>query len=430
MFQSVRRGLGVCGAAVWAVAVLLWAPGLSGSVSGLSASASTKTGPPHGGTARPELQRRLDEVVAAGAPGVVALVNEGRGGWRGDRAVWQDARGVADLQTRRPMRPDVRFRVGSLTKSFVATVALQLVAERRLALTDTVGRWLPGALPYGDQVTVRQLLNHTSGVPDFVAQVVPGLYAGDRFRSWRPRELVALVAGQPPEFPAGSQWSYSNANYVLVGMIIERVTGRELGSELERRIFRPLQLRDTYFPVDFPFLLSYARGYALDLDEEGSPIEGPLLDFTVYNPSLAWAAGNIVSDMDDLARFYRALLGGRLLEPAQLAEMKTRVELVPGIGYGLGMFVFDTDCGSMWGHTGGIQGFLNEFFSSEDGTRQYGVMLNVDPPPEAVFEPNLRATDQALAEAFGRPCPYPPAPSSTSVPMTAMGAMQHGVADR
>ncbi len=170
------------------------------------------------------------------------------------------------------------------------------------------------------------------------------LYGGNRLRSWQPQELVGLVAGQPPDFPAGTAWSYSNTNYVLAGLIIERVTGRDLGRELERRIFRPLGLRDTYFPVDFPFLLwPSARGYSLDLDEAGTPIEGRLLDFTVYNPSLAWGAGNIVSDMDDIARFYRALLGGRLLPPEQLAEMKTRMEIEPGVaGYGLGLFVFDT----------------------------------------------------------------------------------------
>jgi D-alanyl-D-alanine carboxypeptidase len=189
-------------------------------------------------------------------------------------------------------------------------------------------------------------------------------------------------------------------------MIIERVTGHALARELERRIFRPLHLRDTSFPVNFPFLLwPHSRGYSLGLDDEGFPIEGPLLDFTVYNPSLAWGAGNIVSDMDDLARFYRALLGGRLLPPAQLAQMKTTVELEPGVGYGLGLFRFDTGCGPIWGHGGAIPGFSNELFNSEDGTRQYGVMMNAEIAPIAVFEPYFEAIDQALAEAFaGMPC--------------------------
>jgi D-alanyl-D-alanine carboxypeptidase len=434
MFRSARRGLGLAITTACALAALLAAPG-----SGWSASASTTTDARHGGQARPELQRRLDAVVAAGAPGVVALVNEGRRGWRddddhgwgGDRSVWQTARGVADLQTGRPMRPDVRFRVGSVTKSFVATVVLQLVAEGRLSLSDTVERWLPGVLPYGSEVTVRQVLNHTSGVPDYVLTPFIELYGGNRSRSWQPRELVGLVSGLPPDFPAGTGWSYSNTGYVLAGLIIERVTRRDLGRELDRRIFRPLGLRETYFPVDFPFLLwPHPSGYSLDYDEAGNPIEGRLLDFTVYNPSMAWAAGNVVSDMDDIARFYRALLGGRLLPPAQLAEMKTRTEILPGVvGYGLGLFVFDSDCGPVWGHGGSIPGFGNELFSSEDGRRQYGLMINAETAPEAVYEAYFQAAEQALSEAFGRPCVFAE-PSSGAQPIAAAGTRPRSMAGR
>ena len=213
----------------------------------------------------------------------------------------------------------------------MATVVLQLVGEGRLSLSDTVERWLPGILPYGDQITVRQLLNHTSGVPDYTFEPLVALYRGDRFRSWRPRELVALIADRPPDFAAGTAWSYSNTDYVLAGLIVERVTGHRLGREVERRIFRPLRLRDSSFPTDFPFLRGpHARGYSLQLDDELNFVE-PLFDITVYNPSLAWGSGNMVSDLDDLARFFRALLAGRLLPPALLAEMKTPVETGQGL---------------------------------------------------------------------------------------------------
>jgi D-alanyl-D-alanine carboxypeptidase len=227
--------------------------------------------------------------------------------------VWTNASGVADLHTGRPMRPSDRFRAGSLTKPFVATVVLQLVAEGKLSLSDTVERWLPGILPYGDQITVRQLLNHTSGVPDYTPAPLAGLYRGDRFRSWRPGELVGLVAGQPPDFPPGSAWSYSNTGYVLLGMIIERVTGQRLGRELERRIFRPLRMRDTSFVTNFPWLAGrHADGYSLQYDDGYNPIEGTLFDITVFNPSFAWAAGAVLSNEADLAPFFGALLGGRL----------------------------------------------------------------------------------------------------------------------
>jgi D-alanyl-D-alanine carboxypeptidase len=355
---------------------------------------------------RPELQQRLEQVVAAGAPGVVALVNDdSRSGHR--HGIWTAATGVADLRSGRPMRPEDRFRAGSQTKTFVATVVLQLVGEGRLSLSDTVERWLPGILPYGDRITVRQLLNHTAGVPDYALIPKRDLYQGIRFRSWTPRELVALVADQPQLFPAGSVWSYSNTNYVLAGLIVEAVTGHSLRAELARRIFRPLRLRDTYFPVNFPFLVGpHARGYSLDLDDDLNPIEGPLLDVTVFNPSGIWATGNLVSNEQDLARFYRGLLGGRLLSGALLAEMKRPFPVFPGFGYGLGLFVVDTPCGTVFGHEGGTPGFDNWLLTSDDGSRQFGVMINADDAPAAVSEPFMTlALDQGIREAFsGQPC--------------------------
>jgi D-alanyl-D-alanine carboxypeptidase len=197
---------------------------------------------------------------------------------------------------------------------------------------------------------------------------------------------------------------------VLIGMIIERATGRSLGRELEQRIFRPLRLRATSFPVHFPLLAGpHARGYSLDVDEDLNPVEGRLLDFTVFDPSLAWGAGNLVSNLHDIARFYRALLGGRLLAPELLAEMKTRVDIIPGVaGYGLGLFVYDTDCGPIWGHDGGIPGFSNEVFASEDGTRLYGLMINAELAPELVYEQFALAGEIAGEEVFaGLPCVTP-----------------------
>ena len=356
---------------------------------------------------RPEMEHVLEQLVAAGAPGAVAIVNDGsRSGHR--PRVWAGASGVADLRSGRPMQPDDGFRVGSMTKTFVATVALQLVDEGRLSLSDTVERWLPGLLPYGDKITVRQLLDHTSGIPE--AAFIPklALYQGVRFRSWTPPELVALIAHQPPVFPAGSQWAYTNTNYLLAGLIVEAVTRRSLGAELARRIFRPLQLRHTYFPVNFPFLVEpHASGYSLALDDNLNPIGGPLLDFTVYNPSSLWAEGNIVSTERDLARFFRALLGGRLLSGALLADMKRPVAVsVPGFGYGLGLYVVDTPCGTLFGHTGGVPGFQNWLFNSADGSRQVGVMINADSAPAAVDEPFTGlAFEQGIRAAFsGQPC--------------------------
>lgn len=408
-------------------ALCLWVAALSLALVATPARAAGVDGWGRQDHPRPELQQRLDAIVAAGAPGVVALVNDGSG-WDHRSRIWTGASGVADLRTGRPMRPEHRFRVASLTKPFVATVVLQLAGEGRLSLSDTVERWLPGILPYGDEITVRQLLNHTAGVPEYALTPLRDAYRGIRFRSWTPRELVALVAGQPPTSPAGSTWSYSNTGYVLAGLVVEAVTGRSLGREIERRIFRPLRLRDTYFPVDFPFLAGpHARGYSLDLDDELNPIEGPLLDFTVFNPSAIWGAGNIVSNEQDLARFFRALLGGRLLPGAMLAEMKTVVEVAPGAGYGLGLLVLDTPCGRLFGHDGGVPGFSNHMLNSEDGSRQFGLMMNAETAPAAAYERYSMALEQGVLEAFaGQPC----AAGEPQMPRHVAGALRGRAAPR
>jgi len=340
---------------------------------------------------RVELRRLLDQVVAAGAPGAAARMADQRG-------VTQAASGVADQQTGRFMRPGLNYRIGSITKSFVATVVLQLVAEDRLALEDTVERWLPGILPYGDQVTVRQLLNHTGGVPDYIGQPMLLLYTDPQaqFRAWTPRELIALIADLPLNFPPGTAWSYSNAGYVLAGMIVEAATGGTLDQELRRRIFRPLRLRNTVLPVDRPTIpRPYAGGYGLPLGQQ----QGPLLNFTVYNPSLAWAAGALVSDLGEVEKFFRALLRGRLLPRSLLAVMTTPFPTGRGFGYGLGLLVIETPAGRLLGHDGAVPGFRDVVLSTEDGRRQVGVMMNAyldSPAMSEAFEQMIIALEAHL----------------------------------
>jgi D-alanyl-D-alanine carboxypeptidase len=405
MTRPARRTLSILLAVAMAVGVLLLAPARAGAVASPSGAGSTVAAPQrlHPG----ELRQLLDQLVAAGAPGAAALVRDGY-------TVKQAASGLADLHSGRRMRPGLNYRVGSVTKPFVATVVLQLVREGRLSLSDTVERWLPGILPYGDQVTIRQLLNHTSGVPDNALEPLVVLYTvpDGRSRAWTPRELVALIADQPPDFPPGTTWKYSNTGYVLAGMIVEAATGRKLGQELTRRIIRPLRLRDTFFPVNRPDIPGpNPRGYSLPLTDEA----GPLLDFTVYNPSLAWGAGNLISDLGDLERFFRALLGGRLLPPRLLAEMTTPVPVgMPGYGYGLGLLVFETPSGRLIGHDGAIPGFLNIVMSTEDGRRQLGVMINELITPTAVMQAFDR-TWMAIAERLLETAPVRGASTSTAL---------------
>jgi D-alanyl-D-alanine carboxypeptidase len=406
MTRPATRPLSTMLVAILAAGALLLAPARAGAAAspngraGTAAPASPRIDPG-------ELRRLLDQIVAAGAPGAAARV-------RDEHGVTAAASGVADLRTDRPMRPWLHYRVGSVTKPFVATVVLQLVAEGRLSLSDTVERWLPGILPYGDQVSIRQLLNHTSGVPDYTLEPLVRLYTDPhgRFRAWTPRELVALIADQPPNFPPGTGWSYSNTGYILAGLIIKAATGRNLGQELERRIFRPLGLRDTFFPVNRPTIPGpNPRGYSLPFNQE----TGPLLDFTVYNPSVAWAAGALISNLGDLEHFFRALLGGRLLPPRLLAEMTTPVPTGrPGFGYGLGLTVIETPAGRLLGHDGAIPGFLNFVFSTEGGRRQLGLMMNEEFATPAVYEA-FQQVFMALAMGLLEGAPSGAASASTSL---------------
>ncbi len=319
-----------------------------------------------GGLDRAALQEALDRIVATGATAALARVDSPSGGWR-------SAAGVRELG--RPARPVAggQFRVGSITKTFVATVVLQLVGEGRLRLDDTLERWLPGAIPNGARITIRNLLQHTSGVFNYT-QILFGTVEDvlrARYHTFRPEELVALAAGQPPVFEPGTAWEYSNTNYVLLGLIVRRVTGHAYGREVERRILRPLRLRGTEVPgTDVTIDGPHAHGYEpREQDGEVVPV-----DFTDLNPSMAYSAGEIVSTTADLNRFYRSLLGGRLLRPAQLTEM---LNPVGEENYGLGIYQQPLPGGpTLWGHTGGIFGYLTFSFSAPDATTQATVSIN------------------------------------------------------
>ena len=337
-----------------------------------------------------ELRTLLKQVVAAGVPGVVARVQDGR-------SARTFTAGVSDLTTGAPLLPGTRFRAGSTTKTFVATVVLQLVGEGRLALDDPVGRWLPGLVPDGDTITVRQLLNHTSGLYDHTAD--PAIAAGIvENRVFAPSELLAVTAAHPLSFAPGTGWQYSNSNYVVAGLLVEAVTGHSLGRELRRRIFEPLGLESTSFPVATGRMPGrHAHGYlSTDLVP---PTDGKPLDVTGINPSWAWAAGALVTDARDLARFYRALQRGELLAPRLLAEMRTTVRTPDGsrVPYGLGLFRISTPCGTFWGHNGGMPGYHTEAFWSKDADRTVVLATTMGPaPPAAAEDAFLRALDVAL----------------------------------
>ncbi len=293
------------------------------------------------------MQRALDAVVAAGASSAIVETRDRPGRWAGTS-------GTAELGSTRPAPVDGRFRIGSVTKTFVSTVLLQLVAERRLSLDDTVERRLPGLVPNGDGITVRQLLNHTSGLFNYTeAMPLDGeAFLKIRYRYYSPRQLVGIATEHDPYFPPGQGWHYSNTNYILAGLIIEKVTGHRYGDEITRRILRPLGLRHTSIPGTSTRIPGpHAHGYL--------PVGDRNVDVTELKPSWAWSAGEMISTTADLNRFYAALLGGRLLPPAQLVAMKTTVPVDPGYAYGLGLYSLELPCGlKVWGHDGGIHGYV------------------------------------------------------------------------
>ena len=321
------------------------------------------------------LQQQLDGVVEAGAPGVVGLVRTGERTWRG-------ASGLGDLRANRPARAGDRFRVGSVTKSFVATLVLQLVGESRLGLDDNLERWLAGLVPRGEQITVRQLLNHTSGLYNYTDDLP------EPPRRFQPRELVAIATGHKPLFAPGTEFSYSNTNYILAGLLVERVTGQPLADQLQQRILQPLRLDDTELPTTQRALAGpHARGYAPpDKDWQVSAGPARLVDVTEMDTSWAWAAGAMVSTTTDLARFYQALLGGQLLPPEQLKQMRTTVDASQvghGTRYGLGLEVLRPGCAvELWGHGGSLEGYGTTAFSTPDADRQLVMAINLQPEPE------------------------------------------------
>ncbi|MDX2844971.1 serine hydrolase, partial [Streptomyces ipomoeae] len=329
----------------------------------------------HGAT-----QAAMDAAVAAGVPGVVAEARDAHG-------VWKGTSGVADLTTQQPRGYGDRFRAGSVTKTLVATVLLQLQAEGKIDLDATVDHYLPGLVRGnghdGTKITVRQLMNHTSGIFNFTedatfAKKVLGIeFLETRYDDWTPQQVIALALQNPPQFEPGTSWKYSNTNYLLLGLIIEKLTGRPYAEEIERRITGPLAMRATYFPGTDPHVPAPTRHYSTFTEDPGKTY-----DVTELNPSWAWAAGEMVTNSSDLNRFYTALLSGRLLRPAQLQQMTTTVSTegnLPRQRYGLGLIEYETTCGvKVWGHSGGIHGSSTQAFGTKDGRHMITLNFNGD----------------------------------------------------
>jgi D-alanyl-D-alanine carboxypeptidase len=311
---------------------------------------------------RANLGAMAHAMVKAGAPAALVYV-------RTPTAARAGVAGYADRSTHTPMRVADRWRIASLTKAFVSTVVLQLEAEGKLDIDDPVEKFLPGVVPNGSAITLRELMNHTSGLFNYTDAFVDDPIA-DFTRTWSPSELLALAFTHPPNFAPGTNWSYSNTNYIVLGLVVEAVTGKALGEQLQDRIFAPLGLASTSFPLTIDLAPDFVHGY---LKLPGAP----LLDVSpALGPSSGWAAGGIVSNARDVTLFYRGLLTGKLLPAAQLHEMETPSQ-VAGT-YGLGIFSVLPACGRAFNHNGDFLAWRTIVYSTANGKRQAVVMINVN----------------------------------------------------
>lgn len=371
---------------------------------------ATAVSPVQAATPPSPLATIAQRTVNAGAPGVIVRVDDGR------RRPVEVTRQAPWSKAGHTVRPTDQVRVGSNTKTMVATVVLQLVGEGRLGLDDPVEKWLPGLVPNGSAITLKMLLNHTSGLFSNTddAEVLRAVFGLDG-KSWTAKELLTAGTRHPALSAPGEKWSYSNTNYIALGLVLEQATGRSLPELLRRRIIGPLGLTDTYFATDGTSRDGdkLAHGYEPDAEHlkalipdlpEGFAFAGPEhdghADVTAVDPSWGGAAGAMVSTAPDWDRFLTALLSGKLLPPAQLRQMLTMVPVDPANpgagGYGLGIGELATPCGVVYGHTGGIPGYRTDAFADRTGNRSVMVFTTEQ---QGLAEPHLAAAHQELVTA-------------------------------
>jgi D-alanyl-D-alanine carboxypeptidase len=335
------------------------------------------------GDTRASLQGQLDALVAAdgGPPGAVVTLR------RGSRTTVLTS-GVSDVRSGRRPRATDHMRIASVAKTYNGAVVLRLVSQGRLRLGSTIGEVLPRLPRAWRGVTVRRMMNHTSGLPDYTTS--------DGFRQQfqtdpdgfvRPAKVIGWVRRDPLVFRPGSQYAYSNTDNIVLGLMAEEVTGRSYRRLLRRFVFRRLGLRETSLPTAPRLPRPFLHGY---LTEPGSPPEDVS---TLLSPSGAWASGGIVSTPLELNRFIRGLLGARLFPRAvqrqQLRFVPGGESSPPGPGRnaaGLSIFRYRTRCGTVYGHTGNFPGYVQFTAATRDGRRGVTTSLNIPAPEGALLE--------------------------------------------
>ncbi|MFG6093669.1 serine hydrolase [Leptothoe sp. ISB3NOV94-8A] len=279
----------------------------------------------------------------------------------GDGSVWNGAAGLANLENGTPMPADAAMDIGSITKPMVAVITLQLMQEGKLSLDDTLGQWLPntiGKIEHSETITLRQLLNHSSGIPDFLDDDFAAAILSDPHHIWQPEDFLQLAYGEPGNFTPGERYSYSNTNYTLLGLIIEAATSDSLGGQLRSRLFEPLGMDASSVVYDNEMTDNVLRGY-VDIQEIDPSAESQLVPVFFHPTAQGFGEGGVISSVADLARFSEALHNGELLTPNAFNLMQQEslvVEEGDRDRYGLGLELRDTPGGPLLGHNGGFPG--------------------------------------------------------------------------
>ena len=348
------------------------------------------------------LDAKLQALVArqGGPPGAIAVVQRGK-----HRDV--HAFGVGNIKTERPMRAGDRMRIASAAKAFSGGVALSLVSKGKLSLNDTIGERLPNLPDRWSKVTLGQLLNHTSGIPDFSKSkgFKKAVFASLK-KAPPPEKLLTYIYDKDLLFKPGSKYHYSNSDNITVALMVEAATGKSYERQLRQQVYRPLGLKKTSLPSGPNLREPYIHGY------KNEPSEQPPEDVSeIVAAGWSWASGGIVSTPLDLNTFIRGYVGGRLFDKQTRAQQRRVREggssEPPGPGKnsaGKAIFRYETRCGTVWGHTGNTPGYTQFMAASRDGNRSVVVSINEQLTPELgdpkAFDALRRAEEQAVCAAL------------------------------
>ncbi|MGI5427265.1 serine hydrolase domain-containing protein [Streptomyces sp. CA-179760] len=348
----------------------------------------------------PALEAAIANLPSADATAALVRVG-GKGG------VWRGSSGVHDLRSDRPADPAARFRAGSVTKVFTAAVALQLAAEDRLDLDRTARSYLPELIPASyKNVTVRQLLNHTHGIPapDFPGTTVEEAYE-NRFKVYDPRAMVRSATSKPPEFAPGERQHYLNIGYTITGLLIERVTHDSYEDQVALRVLEPLGLCDTYSPGPNPRIAGpHNHGYQTMRLDDGTV---GLRDVSVWGSTDGWAAGDIISTTADLERFTEALFQGRIVRGPLLEEMFTLPKVTDfktgePAAYASGLSMKVLGGREVWGKTGGRWGYNAAIAGTREGSRSRTLVYSVN-STDAKGQDMNKVAQNIMVATYGRP---------------------------